>query len=624
MLSVVLQPRRAESQGIASMTTKAASKSGIVSAIRREVQLIAGLRRTLKAYGTLSPSSPDTVGDEIERSVDRFSSREAFRFEGRSMTYAEFDALANRFARWALAQGLKRGDRVALFMGNCPEYVAFWVGMTKAGIATALINSHLAGNPLAHCISIAEARHVVTTPEFADAVESARGLLGPDRVWWSLGGSFPGANHLDPVLAEQGSERLPAGHRAGMTAGDLALYVYTSGTTGAPKAARMPHWRVLGMLRGFIGGVQAKETDRVYLCLPLYHSTGGLCGVGTALERGGCVILRRKFSASHFWPEVVAERATIFVYIGELCRYLVNAPENPLERQHQLRAAFGNGMRPEVWERFNARFGVGYVQEFYGATEGNVTLMNFDGRIGAIGRIPDYLRKRFNVRIIKFDLEQERPHRGADGLCIEAGPDEAGEVLGEIRAAETRFRYEGYSGDPAQTEKKILRDVFVKGDAWFRTGDLMRRDRQGYFYFVDRIGDTFRWKSENVSTNEVGEVLASFPGVLEANVYGVRVADFDGRAGMAVIVAEQDVPLDGLKRHVDAQLPPYARPLFLRMRREMETTGTFKYRKMELVAEGFDPAVIAEPILFDHPATGGYVRLDPGLYAEIQAGTLRL
>lgn len=606
------------------MTTKAASKSGLFSAIRREYQLLSGLQRTLKAYGALSPAGSETVADELERSVDRFSGREAFRFEGRSMTYAEFDALANRFARWALAQGLKRGDKVALFMGNCPEYVAFWFGMTKAGIATALINSHLAGHPLAHCISIADARHVVTTPEFADAIESARELLGPDRVYWSLGGHFPGAHDLDPILAGQSPERLPEGHRAGITSGELALYVYTSGTTGAPKAARMPHWRVMGMLRGFIGGLQARETDRVYLCLPLYHSTGGLCGVGAALERGGCVVLRRKFSASHFWPEIIAERATIFVYIGELCRYLVNAPESPLDKQHRLRAAFGNGMRPEVWERFNSRFNVAYVQEFYGATEGNVTLMNFDGRIGAIGRIPDYLRKRFNVRIIKFDLEEERPRRGPDGLCIEAALDEAGEVLGEIRASEARFRYEGYSGDAAQTEKKILRDVFVKGDAWFRTGDLMRRDREGYFYFVDRIGDTFRWKSENVSTNEVGEVLASFPGVLEANVYGVRVADFDGRAGMAVIVADHDLPLDALKRHVDAQLPPYARPLFLRLRREMETTGTFKYRKVELVAEGFDPNAIAEPILFDHPSTGGYVPLDTEIYARIQAGKLRL
>lgn len=606
------------------MNNNAASKPGLFSAIRREFQLLSGISRTLKAYGALSPSSPETVADELERSVDRYSAREAFCFEGRSMTYAAFDALANRFARWALAQGLKRGDRVALFMGNCPEYVAFWFGMTKAGIATALINSHLAGQALAHCITIAGARHVVTAPEFADAIESARELLGPDRVYWSLGGDFPGARALDPILAAESAERLPPGHREGMTSGDLALYVYTSGTTGAPKAARMPHWRVLGMLRGFIGGLRAKETDRVYLCLPLYHSTGGLCGVGTALERGGCVVLRRKFSASHFWPEVIAERATIFVYIGELCRYLVNAPASPMDRQHQLRAAFGNGMRPEVWERFNERFGVPYVQEFYGATEGNVTLMNFDGRIGAIGRIPDYLRGRFNVRIIKFDIEEERPRRGADGLCIEAALDEAGEVLGEIRSSEARYRYEGYSGDPAQTEKKILRDVFVKGDAWFRTGDLMRRDREGYFYFVDRIGDTFRWKSENVSTNEVAEVLASFPGVLEANVYGARVADFDGRAGMAVIVAQHDLALDALKRHVDAQLPPYARPLFLRLRREVEITGTFKYRKVELVAEGFDPGAIAEPILFDHPATGGYVPLDSGLYHQIQAGTLRL
>jgi fatty-acyl-CoA synthase len=594
---------------------------GIITRIKRDIDLISGLQRTLKVYGNISADSDLCVGEELERAADRFPANPAVRFEGHTWTYAEMDALANRFAHWALAQGLVKGDAVALFMTNRPEYIAFWMGLSKVGVIAALINTNLAGQPLIHTLTLSAARHVIVSPDIADAYTAIAGQLTHAPKAWSLGGVFAGATELEGALADCSIARP---QKPGIKGGDIAMYVYTSGTTGAPKAAKMPHWRVIGMMRAFVGGGRGVPEDRVYVTLPLYHGTGGLCGVGFAITVGGCIILRRKFSATHFWEEATREGATVFFYIGELCRYLLNHAPHPDENRHKIRLAVGNGMRPDVWERFQPRFKITQILEFYGATEGNVSMMNFDGKVGAIGRIPGFLKKRLNVRIVKFDVEAEQPIRGANGLCIEAAPDEVGEALGEIRLDEVRFRFEGYSGDPKQTEKKILRDVFAKGDAWFRTGDLMRQDREGYFYFIDRIGDTFRWKGENVSTNEVGDVLATFEGIVEANVYGVQVGGLDGRAGMASLSLDGEVDLAALHAHVARNLPAFARPLFLRIQQNTDITGTFKYRKVDLVRDGFDPSKTDDPLYFDHPEKKLYAPITPEFFAQIQAGAFRL
>jgi len=595
----------------------------LLTRIGREVDFITGLQRTLKASEGVGADSHISVGDDVERTVDRYPDNLAFRFEGRSLTYREFDTVANSVAHWAIAQGLKKGDAVALFMTNRPEFVAIWVGLAKIGVVTALINTNLAGSALAHTIDIAAADHVILSSDLAEPYLAVAPSLARKPAAWAQGGPIAGASDFDAALAGASKDRPPAELRDAITGADMCLYVYTSGTTGAPKAARMPHWRVQGMMRAFLGGGRAAPTDRIYLTLPLYHGTGGLCGVGFALESGAAIILRRKFSASHFWSEARREQATVFFYIGELCRYLLNQAPDPDETRHHIRLAVGNGLRPEVWERFQPRFKIKQILEFYGSTEGNVSFLNFDGKIGAVGRIPGYLKKRLNVRIVKFDVEAEQPVRGADGLCVECAPDEVGEALGEIRQTEARYRFEGYSGDPKQTEKKILRDVFAKGDAWFRTGDLMRQDKDGYFYFIDRIGDTFRWKGENVSTNEVGDVLSLFPGVTEANVYGVKVGGLDGRAGMAAIAAADDLDLSALHDHIEKNLPPFARPLFLRLQQQIDTTGTFKYRKVDLVKDGYDPAATHDPILFDHPLEKRYVYLTPGLREQIESGGMK-
>jgi fatty-acyl-CoA synthase len=311
----------------------------------------------------------------------------------------------------------------------------------------------------------------------------------------------------------------------------------------------------------------------------------------------------------------------MFEYIGEICRYLLNAPASPRDTGHPIRAITGNGLRPEIWREFQARFAIPRIVEFYGATEGNVSMLNYDGRIGAVGRVPDYLEWLLPSRVVRFDVEKEMPVRGADGLCIECGPDVVGETLGGISKRAGR-EFEGYT-NRADSDKKMLRDVFKKGDVWFRTGDLMRRDRHGYFYFVDRIGDTFRWKGENVSTGEVGEALAAVPGILEANVYGVSVPDVDGRAGMASLVVGGDFRLSELPRHLKS-LAQYARPIFLRLAPRIEVTGTFKQRKVDLVRQGFDPSTIADPLYFLEPGSGQYERLTPEQYDEILAGRIRL
>jgi fatty-acyl-CoA synthase len=346
---------------------------------------------------------------------------------------------------------------------------------------------------------------------------------------------------------------------------------------------------------------------------------------GAALTAGASVVIRERFSASMFWDDIVRHDCTVFQYIGELCRYLLNSPTHPMEGRHRIRLACGNGLRPDIWADFQRRFRIPKILEWYAATEGNCVFLNFDGRIGAIGRIPAWAKRRFVTEIVRFDVDSEEPLRGSDGFCVKCAPGEVGEAISQILNDPERpnQRFEGYA-DPVATEKKILHDVFEKGDRWFRSGDLMRRDALGYFYFVDRIGDTFRWKGENVSTSQVSEAITAFPGVKEACVYGVRVPGAEGRVGMAALVVEDGLDLEGFARHVTQQLPPFARPVLLRIQREIETTSTFKQRKVELVKQGFDPTAIADPLYFLHPELQAYVRLDARLHAEICAGKVRL
>ncbi len=329
------------------------------------------------------------------------------------------------------------------------------------------------------------------------------------------------------------------------------------------------------------------------------------------------MILREKFSATSFWHDVACSGATIFQYIGELCRYLLAGQDEV--PAHSLRLAVGNGLSGDVWEAFQGRFSIPKILEFYAATEGNFSLYNVEGKAGSIGRIPDFLAHRLPTAIVKYHAGTSLPVRGADGLCIPVAHGETGEAIGKIAGGLARF--EGYT-DAIATEKKILRDVFKPGDAWLRSGDLMRQDAQGFFYFMDRIGDTFRWKGENVATTEVAAAASRAPCVQAASIYGVAVKGHDGRCGMAALEVEDGFDLEAFRTHMAARLPGYARPVFLRIVSSLAVTQTFKQNKQHLAQDGFDPAVIADPLYAD--CRDGYVPLDADLYARINCGLIRL
>ena len=423
-------------------------------------------------------------------------------------------------------------------MPNRPEYMAAWLGITSAGGVAALINFNLVGTALAHCVDIVEPKHVVVAADLADVFATARPLIKTKPKIWSHGESAD-MQRLDTLIDALPGHALDASERARLTIEDRALYIYTSGTTGLPKAANINHYRVMLASSAFAGVMDTRPDDRMYDCLPMYHTTGGVVAIGSVLLNGGSVVIREKFSAREFWDDVVRYDCTLFQYIGELCRYLVNSPPNPNESKHRLRAACGNGLRPDLWDAFQKRFRIPKILEFYGATEGNVNIFNFEGKPGAVGRVPWFVAHRFPIAVVRFDVEKQQPVRNAEGFCERCDPNEPGEVIGRIvnDPSKPGNRFEGYAAS-AQNENKVLRDVFAKGDAWFRTGDLMRKDERGYFYFVDRVGDTFRWKGENVSTSEVAEAINTFPGIEDANVYGVTVVGREGRAGMAAIACE--------------------------------------------------------------------------------------
>jgi fatty-acyl-CoA synthase len=589
--------------------------------LQREWRFLRGLNRTLKHVKSIAPDSPNLICDDIQAAVDRWRNRTAMTFEGRTVSYAELDAIANRFAHWGKGINLRRGQTVALFMPNRLEYFAIWYGLSKIGVVTALINNQLSGLALVHCLNISGAAAVIVDAETSPVFEAAKPLLDKPVPQWVFGPAH--GDQRDLVQALKSCSQLPPDKiaREDIRARDTALLIFTSGTTGMPKAARITHVRAQLYMRGFAGSTGAKSSDRIYVALPLYHATGGLCALGAALLTGGSVFLRRRFSATHFWGEAIAEGCTMFVYIGELCRYLVNQPPSDDETRHKIRMAFGNGLRPDIWPVMKQRFKIPEILEFYGSTEGNVSMFNFDGREGAIGRAPKWLRKQFNIRLVQFDVETETPIRGLNGLCIEAGAGQTGECIGQI-GHDARSEYSGYV-DKAASEKKVLHDVFEKGDAWFATGDLMKTDAEGYFYFIDRIGDTFRWKGENVSTNEVAERLLGVPGVKEANVYGVAVEGAEGRAGMAGLVVGPEFDIKAFGDEVARELPAYAQPLFVRVLPALETTGTFKTRKMDLIADGYDPGKIKGPLYF-HDVKRGYVKVTKSVYEKIVTGMVKL
>jgi fatty-acyl-CoA synthase len=560
--------------------------------------------------------------DIVDEWAERQPERPSLLSDRETLSYRALAERVNRYARWALSAGIGAGDVVCLFMPCSPDYVAAWLGITRVGGVAALVNTRLVGRSLSHCVDVAKADHVIVGDELAGVLEEVLPhLRRAPKIWRHGNASKIG---VSAALDRLDGSALLSTERRAVTIDDPALLIHTSGTTGLPKAASISHRRILNWGGWFAGLTGATPEDRLFDCLPLFHSVGGVVAPCSMLAAGASVVVADRFSSSTFWCDVVRWDCTLFQYIGELCRYLLKAPVCEFESRHRLRLACGNGLRGDIWEAFQARFSIPQILEFYASTEGNFSLYNVEGKPGAIGRIPPLLAHRFPAAIIRVDAEFGMPVRDQDGLCVACARGEVGEAIGRIGTAdEGGGRFEGYT-NPAETEKKVLRDVFAKGDAWFRTGDLMMLDESGFFHFVDRIGDTFRWKGENVATSEVTEAVLDCPGVVEAASYGVEVEGADGRAGMVAIVVDDRFDLKQFKYHLLRRLPAYACPVFVRICAALDSTETFKQKKQDLIRAGFDPDRTTDALFFLDSKSGDFLALDARSFAGITEGAFRL
>ncbi|MEM8766267.1 MAG: long-chain-acyl-CoA synthetase [Pseudomonadota bacterium] len=568
----------------------------------------------------------DSFGLQVQRNAEAFPERTAIVFEGKEINWADFNALANRIANTLKDQGLGRGDTASVVMENRIEFMATIVALNKIGAVGALINTNLRGRQLKHCITVTDSKKCIFGEELAEALQEIKAELplkeGSDYVFVPDSGATQAPNWASDLMADsEGASETNPGISSELTLGENALFIYTSGTTGLPKAAVMSNRRYLqSATLAHKALYRCTEQDRFYICLPLYHGTGLMIGAGPAMSSGASMFIRRKFSASNFLPEVREHNTNLLVYIGELCRYLMNTPEQPDDANNPLHTMTGNGMRPDIWLDFKKRFGIKRVSEFYGASEGNVAFANMLNKDCTVGMTSA------RVALVKYDVDADEIIKTADGRCIEVEAGEPGLLLGHINPEAV---FEGYT-DPEATEKKIVRDVLESGDAWFNSGDLMRTVDVGYtlgydhFQFVDRIGDTFRWKSENVSTNEVGEIINGFEQIKFCNVYGVEVPGADGRAGMAAITLNDGVEaldLEAFSAYVNEQLPAYARPVFLRIQGDIDVTGTFKMVKGDLRKQGYDLEQVNDPVFVMKPKATAYETLDKDFAATIASGS---
>ena len=574
--------------------------------------------RALERTAPLTREPHTTFPVLIGHLADRFESAPALCDPSSTLTYRTLAERAARYTRWALAEHLSPGETIGLLMENCTDYVAIWLGLTRAGLTVALLNTQLTGEPLAHSIRIVRPRGIIAGSALADRIAAVQPLLDSPVTCWLHGGNHSGAPQIDQSVATFPAHSVKPSECPLPSLKDRALYIYTSGTTGLPKAAIVSHFRIMQWTHWFCGLMAITPADRMYDCLPLYHSVGGVVAVGAPLVGGASVVVRKRFSASRFWQDVADERCTLFQYIGELCRYLLASPAHDGERRHRLRLACGNGLREDVWVAFQKRFQIPQILEYYASTEGTVSLYNCEGKPGSIGRVPAMLAHRYPVVIVRSDPATDEPLRDAVGRCLRCAPNETGEALGRISTGSEQVHpaFDGYV-DARANAAKVLRDVFEDGDAWYRTGDLMRRDAKGFYYFVDRIGDTFRWKGENVSTSEVASIVTKCRGVLDAAIYGVQIPGMEGRAGMAALVTDATFDLGEFRREIATKLPEYARPLFLRFVQTLNRTSTFKLQMRELAQQGYNPGKVTDALYVDLVINQAYVEMDTALYEQL-------
>jgi acyl-CoA synthetase (AMP-forming)/AMP-acid ligase II len=585
--------------------------------IRQRAQSIAqdlwATSKILRDAPRLIPNGKWHPGRLLESNAERLPKEPALYCAGERFSWREFNMEANRYAAFFLKHGVRRGDVVALLMDNRADFVFIELGLNKIGAVSALINTELSAEPLAHAINAAKPRRLVLGSEHTDKVRDIvpqLPLASRERGILVVSGDTGGSGGWPVIDAEVDvcSVTNPRSVHWPST-GDPMSYLYTSGTTGLPKPAVITNQRCLFASAAFARvALECGPGDVIYSTLPLYHGSAQWGGLGACLHSGATLAIRRRFSASRFWEDVRKLGATHFLYIGELCRYLLNQPPSDLDRSHTLRMGVGNGLRPDIWHRFQERFGVPVMREFYGATEGNAPLFNHEGRPGMVGTL------RFGQAIVRCDPETGEVLRDSHGFCERVQEGETGLLIGRIHAL---ARFDGYL-DERDTRKKTLHHVFRKSDSYFDSGDLLTLHADGWVSFADRVGDTYRYKGENVSTSEVAEVLNRAPGVLESIVYGVQVPGIEGRVGMASISPAEDFDLNRLAAHVRAHLASYQRPRFVRLDPTLVTTSTMKHTKNRYRADGFDPARVQVPLYLWEDTE--YVPLDAELYRSILSG----
>lgn len=567
-----------------------------------------------------------TVPDMFHNVLSKHPQKACFLYEDQVWTFQQVEDFSNRVARYFQSIGYKSGDVIALLMESRPEYVGIWLGLSKIGCVTALINTNLRLESLKHCISISKSRSVIVSSALLEAVAVSESLLKTLNLDYYAYGSISTSNvtNLDVVSIEDKIEMQssnPPNVYSIQKFTDHFLYIYTSGTTGLPKSANISHIRFVFLPTGVAYMLRLHHDDIVYDPLPLYHTAGGMIGVGQAIIFGRTVAMRKKFSASKFWEDCIKYNATTAQYIGEICRYLLNQPIRPVDRAHKVTKVFGNGLRPQLWKQFVERFNLKQVGEFYGATEGNANIINTDNTEAAVGFLTRLAPFIYPVTLIKIDEETGDPLRDEYGMCIPCKPDETGEFVGKISKSAAR-RFDGYISKK-DTEKKMVTSVFRKGDQCFRSGDLLMADDLGYLFFKDRMGDTFRWRGENVSTTEVEGTVSRICGGKDCVVFGVDIPGAEGKAGMAAIVdPNKQLDIPSLSDQICNSLPQYACPLVIRILEEVDSTGTYKLKKSALMKEGYAPNRVNKLIYFLKGRT--YVQMTHELYQDIIACKIRI
>ncbi|XP_071566963.1 long-chain fatty acid transport protein 4 [Temnothorax nylanderi] len=566
-----------------------------------------------------------TVAKVFSKYAAAHPNKVAYIFEDTEWTYEQLEHYSNRVGRYFRTRPFSHFDSIAVFMENRPEYIATWLGLSKAGFVAALINTNLRRDVLLHSINAAGCKAVIFGSELKDAIRDIKDKIPDIELYqWSELADTPileGAINVNTEISsiDPGSLFVQLDH---VNSRDKLIYIYTSGTTGMPKAAVINNLRYMLMTCGVNSMLNLHSDDRIYNSLPLYHTAGGILGAGQALMGGVTVVLRRKFSATKYWSDCIHYECTVAQYIGEICRFLLTVPPSECDTTHKVRLMFGNGLRPQIWESFVKRFGVKQIGEFYGATEGNSNLVNIDNKIGAVGFIPRYASNLYPVALLKIDEETGELLRGSDGFCIPCKPGEPGVFVGKINPKKVVNDFSGYA-DKKASEQKIIHDVFKKGDRVFNSGDILVMDELGYFYFKDRTGDTFRWRGENVATSEVEAVISNVIGLKDATVFGVEVPGNEGKAGMVAIYdPENSLDLKGLVGKLKKVLPNYAIPRFIRILSELPMTGTFKLQKKDLQQDAFDIKKVKDPIYFLNNDT--YLRMTDEHYNNIVEEKIRL